>query len=350
MLDLLKLSAYKYELDESLIAQTPSEKREMSRLLILDKTTGNIDHRHFFNIIDYLNPGDCLVINNTRVIPARLFGKNPTRAGIIEVVLLERDKDSDDETWICMTKPGKKTHPGDKIIFEKDDKKMTGTVLSVLDGGLRRIKFEYEGIFNELLDALGLMPLPPYITKTLSDKDRYQTVYAKYDGSAAAPTAGLHFSKELIEQLKAKSVFFAQVLLHVGICTFRPVKVDDITKHHMHNEHIEVDEIAADTINNARANGGRIICVGTTSCRTLESVADDNGFIKPFKGETGIFIYPSYKFKVMDGLITNFHLPESTLLMLVSAFGGYDNVMNAYENAVTDKYRFFSFGDAMLLI
>lgn len=349
MPDLLKLSAYKYELDLSLIAQTPSEKREMSRLLVLEKQTGEIEHHHFFDIADYLNPGDCLVVNNTKVIPARLFGKNPSREGVIEVVLLERDKDVSEEVWICMTKPGKKTRPNDTIVFENADKKMIATVLSVLEGGLRRIKFEYDGIFNELLESIGLMPLPPYITAALSDKDRYQTVYAKYDGSAAAPTAGLHFSDELIKKLEAKGVLFAQVLLHVGIGTFRPVKVEDITKHHMHYEHIEVDSKAAEAINNARSNGGRIICVGTTSCRTLESVSDDNGFVNAFKGETGIFIYPPYKFKAIDGLITNFHLPESTLLMLVSAFGGYDNVMNAYKSAVADNYRFFSFGDAMFI-
>lgn len=347
MPDLLKTKSYFYELDESLIAQTPIEKRDSSRLLTLNKETGEVRHHHFSDIIDFLNPGDCLVVNDTKVIPARLFGKNPKRAGEIEVVLLSRDNTHDGDVWQCMTKPGKKTRPGDKIVF--GDGLLEGFVLDVLDGGLRLIEFKYDGIFNEVLDKIGIMPLPPYITSRLEDKNRYQTVYAKIDGSAAAPTAGLHFTTELIGKLKAKGVLFAEVLLHVGIGTFRPVKEADITKHLMHNEHIEVTAENADIINSARKNGGRIICVGTTSCRTLESVSDDNGIVHPFIGGTGIFIYPSYSFKATDALITNFHLPESTLLMLVSAFGGYENVMRAYKIAVEDKYRFFSFGDAMFL-
>ena len=350
MPDLLRTNSYFYELDEKLIAQTPSEKRDMSRLLAVDKATGNIEHKHFCDIGDYLKPGDCVVINDTKVIPARLYGKSPNHVGEIEVVLIARDNTAAGEVWSCMTRPGKKTKLNEKIIFGNENEPfMTGTVIDILEGGLRLIKFEYVGIFNEILDKIGLMPLPPYITEKLNDKSRYQTVYAKYDGSAAAPTAGLHFTKELIEQLKASGVIFAEVLLHVGIGTFRPVKVDDITKHHMHTEHIEVTKEAADKINSAKKNGGRLICVGTTSCRTIESVADENGIIKPFSGDTGIFIYPSYKFKAVDALITNFHLPESTLLMLVSAFGGYDNIMNAYKTAVEQRYRFFSFGDAMII-
>ncbi|HBL84202.1 MAG: tRNA preQ1(34) S-adenosylmethionine ribosyltransferase-isomerase QueA [Clostridiales bacterium GWF2_38_85] len=346
----MKTKSYFYGLDEKLIAQTPSEKRDKSRLLVLDKQNGAIEHKHFCDICEYLKPSDCVIINDTKVIPARLYGKSTTHTGKIEVVLIARDNKKGGEVWSCMTRPGKKTKLNEKITFcSESETLMTGTVIDILEGGLRLIKFDYDGIFNEILDKIGLMPLPPYITEKLSDKNRYQTVYAKYDGSAAAPTAGLHFTKELIGQLKESGVIFAEVLLHVGIGTFRPVKVENIKEHHMHTEHIEVTQETADKINTAKKNGGRIICVGTTSCRTLESVTDENGIIRPFSGDTGIFIYPSYKFKAIDALITNFHLPESTLLMLVSAFGGYENIMNAYKTAVEQKYRFFSFGDAMFI-
>lgn len=342
MNDLLKLSAYDYELPEELIAQTPIKQRDSSRLLKIDRESGEYADKSFSDIIEYLNAGDCLVLNETRVIPARLYGNSMNHSGQIEVVLLSRE---DGDVWKCMTRPGKKTKVGEGVDFGE----MQGTVEAVLEDGLRLIRFKYDGVFNEVLDRIGIMPLPPYIKERLEDKERYQTVYSKTEGSAAAPTAGLHFTNELLEKLQAKGVIIAKVLLHVGIGTFRPVKCENITDHHMHREYIKVTKQTADIINEAKRKGGRIICVGTTSCRTIESVADENGVVHEYEGETGIFIYPSYKFKAMDALITNFHLPESSLLMLVSAFGGYENIMNAYKHAVEEKYRFFSFGDAMFI-
>lgn len=347
MADLLKRSSYYYELPHELIAQTPWEKRDGSRLLCLDRKTGEMAHKHFFDIADMLEPGDCLVINDTRVIPARLFGKAEGRTGEIETVLLSRVDEMEGECWKCLTRPGKKTRVGAEIVFSP---RLSGRVLEVLEGGVRLIKFEYDGIFNEILDSIGLMPLPPYITKKLEDKSRYQTVYAKTDGSAAAPTAGLHFTPELLKKLTDKGVRIARVLLHVGLGTFRPVKEDDLTGHTMHSEYIKVTEEAASVINDTRARGNRIIAVGTTSVRTLESVTDDTGTVRPFEGETSIFLYPGKEFHCVDGLVTNFHLPESTLIMLVCAFAGYENTMEAYRRAVEEKYRFFSFGDAMLIV
>ncbi len=346
MADLLKRSSYFYDLPEELIAQTPWEKRDCSRLMCLDRYTGAVEHKHFFDIADMLNPGDCLVINDTRVIPARLFGKAEGRTGDIETVLLSRADDREGECWKCLTRPGKKTREGAVIVYSPE---LSGRVLEVLEGGIRLIKFEYEGIFSEILDRVGLMPLPPYITKKLEDKSRYQTVYAKTDGSAAAPTAGLHFTPELLKKITDKGVRIARVLLHVGLGTFRPVKEDDLTGHIMHSEYIRVTPESAEIINSTRAQGGRIIAVGTTSVRTLETVADENGNVRPFEGETSIFLYPGKEFHCVDGLVTNFHLPESTLIMLVCAFAGYDSTMNAYRKAVEEKYRFFSFGDAMLI-
>lgn len=344
--DLMLRSSYYYDLPQQLIAQTPAEKRDMSRLLVLDRKTGEVTHRHFHDITDYLRAGDCLVINDTKVIPSRLFAKNPDHAGEVEVVLLSRSKDGGDR-WECLVRPGKKAVVGDRLVFSDE---LSATVVGIGDEGVRIIDFGYSGNFMEILDRIGMMPLPPYITEKLDDKNRYQTVYAKYEGSAAAPTAGLHFTPELLKTLEENGVIIARVCLHVGLGTFRPVKEDDLRDHKMHVEHIRVTKEAADTINSARAAGGRIISVGTTSCRTLESCADENGILHPFEGETGIFIYPGYKFRMIDGLITNFHLPESTLLMLVSAFAGYEHVMNAYKQAVEEKYRFFSFGDAMLIV
>ena len=341
----MKTSDFYYDLPEELIAQDPLEDRTASRLLVLDRKTGAVKHKIFSDVIDYLNEGDCLVINNTRVIPARLIGEKEGTGGKVEVLLLKRRAN---DVWETLVKPGKKLKPGAKITF--GDGRLRAEVLEVVEEGNRLVKFYYEGIFEEILDSLGEMPLPPYITHKLEDKEMYQTVYAKFDGSAAAPTAGLHFTKELLNKIEEKGIKIASITLHVGLGTFRPVKVDDVNNHHMHTEWYEVNAEAADIINETKRNGGRVICVGTTSCRTIESVADDNGYMKAKTGETDIFIYPGYKFKVMDGLITNFHLPESTLVMLVSAFAGKENVLSAYETAVKEKYRFFSFGDAMILI
>ena len=346
-MDLLKRSTYFYDLPQELIAQTPSEKRDHSRLLCLNKENGSIEHKTFFDIIDYLKPGDCLVINDTKVIPARLFGKAEGRSGEIETVLLAHDEKSEGEVWKCLTRPGKKTKIGQKIIYSDE---LSGTVVDVLEGGIRVIKFEYEGVFNEILDRVGIMPLPPYITEKLQDKNRYQTVYAKTDGSAAAPTAGLHFTPELLKKAEEKGVEIVRVLLHVGLGTFRPVKEDDLSAHIMHSEYIKVTQEAADRINAVHQRGGRVIAVGTTSVRTLESATGDDGIVKPYEGDTSIFIHPGVKFKCVDAMITNFHLPESTLIMLVCAFAGYDNTMNAYKDAVEQRYRFFSFGDAMLIL
>ena len=348
IMDLTRLNTYFYDLPEELIAQTPSDKRDMSRMLVLDKANGEIKHKHFCDITEFLRPGDTLVINDTKVIPARIFGVNPKRAGEIETVLLHRVKDKEGETWECLTRPGKKTGVGDTVVYGNGE--LVGEVINVCEGGTREIRFTYDGVFHEILDKIGTMPLPPYITKRLEDKNRYQTVYAAHEGSAAAPTAGLHFTPELLDKIRDMGVNVEKVLLHVGLGTFRPVKEDVITDHKMHTEYIKVTPETADRINECRKAGGRIISVGTTSTRTLESVTDENGVVHPFEGETGIFIYPSYKFKAVDCQITNFHLPESTLLMLICAFAGYENAMNAYNTAVKEKYRFFSFGDAMLII
>ena len=341
----MKTSDFFYDLPEELIAQDPLEDRTASRLLVLNRETGAVEHKIFSDVIDYLNEGDCLVINNTRVIPARLIGEKEGTGGKVEVLLLKRRAN---DVWETLVKPGKKLRPGARVTF--GDGRLKAEILEIAEEGNRLVRFYYEGIFEEILDALGEMPLPPYITHKLEDKEMYQTVYAKYDGSAAAPTAGLHFTKELLSKIEEKGIKIASITLHVGLGTFRPVKVDDVNHHHMHTEWYEVNAEAADIINETKRNGGRVICVGTTSCRTIESVADENGYMKAKTGETDIFIYPGYKFKVMDGLITNFHLPESTLVMLVSAFAGKENVLSAYETAVKEKYRFFSFGDAMILI
>ena len=335
---------FDYELPEELIAQDPLEDRSSSRLMVLDRETGEFEHKVFKDIIDYLNPGDCLVLNNTKVIPARLFGAKEGTNARIELLLLKR---KENDVWETLVKPGKKAKPGTRIVF--GDGLLVGEIIDIVDEGNRLIKFYYEGIFEEILDKLGQMPLPPYITHELKDKNRYQTVYAKYDGSAAAPTAGLHFTKELLEQVKAKGIKIAEVTLHVGLGTFRPVKVDNILDHHMHSEFYMVSQEAADTINTAKKEGHRVISVGTTSTRTLESAADENGMLRECSGWTEIFIYPGYSFKVIDGLITNFHLPQSTLVMLVSALAGREQVLNAYKAAVEEKYRFFSFGDAMFI-
>ncbi len=335
---------FDYELPEELIAQDPLEDRSSSRLMVLDRETGEYEHKIFKDIIDYLEPGDCLVLNNTKVIPARLYGAKEGTNAKIEVLLLKRNEN---DVWETLVKPGKKARPGARIVF--GDGILVGEVVDVVEEGNRLIKFEYEGIFEEILDQLGQMPLPPYITHELKDKNRYQTVYAKYDGSAAAPTAGLHFTKELLEQVKQKGVNIAEVTLHVGLGTFRPVKVDNILDHHMHSEFYMVSKEAADMINSTKKSGHRVISVGTTSTRTLESAADENGMLRECSGWTEIFIYPGYKFKVIDGLITNFHLPQSTLVMLVSALAGRENVLSAYREAVEEKYRFFSFGDAMFI-
>ena len=340
----MKTSDFYYDLPQELIAQDPLEDRSSSRLLVLDRKTGEMEHRVFRDITEYLRPGDCLVVNNTKVIPARLLGvKEDTGAGI-EILLLKRKADN---VWETLVKPGKKARPGARIVF--GDGILKGEVLEVVDEGNRLIRFEYEGIFEEILDRLGQMPLPPYITHQLKDKNRYQTVYAEHDGSAAAPTAGLHFTPELLEEIQAKGVRLAHVTLHVGLGTFRPVKVENVSQHHMHSEYYVVEEEQARLINDTRAAGGRVICVGTTSCRTLESAADEDGILRAGSGWTDIFIYPGYRFKIMDALITNFHLPESTLLMLVSAFADKEKIMKAYEEAVRQRYRFFSFGDAMFI-
>lgn len=340
----LKKSDFYFDLPEELIAQDPLEDRSSSRLLKLNKETGEFSHHVFKDIIEYLNPGDCLVLNNTRVIPARLFGIKDDTGASVEFLLLKRLTDN---TWECLVKPGKKCKIGAKFSFGENV--MRCEIIDITPEGNRIVKFDFEGIWEEILDRLGEMPLPPYITHKLQDKNRYQTVYAKYDGSAAAPTAGLHFTPELLDSIKEKGVKVTFVTLHVGLGTFRPVKEENVLNHHMHSEWYEVTKEAADTINETKASGGRIICVGTTSCRTLESAADENGKVLAKCDNTEIFIYPGYKFKVLDCLITNFHLPESTLIMLVSALAGRENVMNAYEEAVKEKYRFFSFGDAMFI-
>ena len=340
----MKTSDFYYDLPKELIAQDPLEDRSSSRLLHLSMKDGSMEHRHFTDILDYLNEGDCLVINDTRVIPARLYGHKEETGALIEILLLKR---RENDIWECLVKPGKKARPGAKITF--GDGILKGEIIDIVDEGNRLIQFHYDGIFEEILDQLGEMPLPPYITHKLKDKNRYQTVYAKYDGSAAAPTAGLHFTKELLEKVKEMGVDIAEVTLHVGLGTFRPVKVDNVLDHHMHSEFYMVSAEAAEKINRTKANGGRVISVGTTSTRTLESAADENGMLHETSGWTEIFIYPGYKFKVIDGLITNFHLPQSTLVMLVSALAGREHVLHAYEIAVKEKYRFFSFGDAMLI-
>lgn len=337
---------YYYDLPEELIAQDPLADRSSSRLMVLDRENGNVEHHIFKDIIDYLNPGDCLVINDTKVIPARLIGEKVGTGAAIEVLLLKRLPDEKNR-WEVLVKPGKKARPGAKISFGGG--KLIGEIVDVVDEGNRIIEFTFDGIFEEILDELGQMPLPPYITHRLEDKNRYQTVYAKHEGSAAAPTAGLHFTNELLAAIEAKGIKIARVTLHVGLGTFRPVKVDNILEHHMHSEFYMVTEEAANIINETKKNGGRVISVGTTSTRTLESVANEDGTIPAKSGWTQIFIYPGYKFKAIDCLITNFHLPESTLVMLVSALAGRENVLNAYKQAVEEKYRFFSFGDAMFI-
>ena len=340
----MKTADFDYDLPQELIAQDPLEQRDSSRLLVLDKKTGERSHKIFHDIIDDLYPGDCLVINNTKVIPARLIGEREETGGKVEVLLLKRRTDN---VWETLVKPGKKARPGMRLSFGGG--LLHAQVQDIVDEGNRLIRFEYEGIFEEILDRLGQMPLPPYITHQLKDKNRYQTVYAKYEGSAAAPTAGLHFTEELLKKIQAKGIKIARVTLHVGLGTFRPVKVDDVTQHHMHTEYYRASQEAADIINDTKKSGGRVICVGTTSCRTIESAADENGIVRATEGDTDIFIYPGYQFKVLDCLITNFHLPESTLLMLVSALAGKENIMAAYKEAVEKKYRFFSFGDAMFI-
>lgn len=340
----MKTSDFYFDLPEELIAQVPILDRSSSKLMVLDKETGNIEHKIFKNVIDYLNPGDCLVLNDTRVIPARLIGEKVDTGGKIEFLLLKRHED---DTWESLVKPGKRAKIGTKFSFGEG--KLIGEVVGMGPEGSRIIKFHYEGIFEEVLDELGNMPLPPYITERLEERERYQTVYSKHNGSAAAPTAGLHFTEELLQQIKDKGVDIAFVTLHVGLGTFRPVKVDDVLAHEMHSEYYVVTKEAADKINKAKENGNNVICVGTTSSRTIESVATDDNRVQEGSGWTSIFIYPGYKFKVVDKLITNFHLPESTLIMLVSALAGQENVLNAYNIAVEEKYRFFSFGDAMII-
>ena len=340
----LKKSDFYFDLPQELIAQDPLEDRSASRLLVLNRETGAVEHHIFKEITDYLRPGDCLVLNNTKVIPARLLGTKEDTGAAIEVLLLKR---RENDIWETLVKPGKKARPGAKIVF--GDGCLRAEVLDVVEEGNRLIRFDYEGIFEEVLDRLGEMPLPPYITHKLQDKNRYQTVYAKYEGSAAAPTAGLHFTEELLSQIGEMGVNIAYVTLHVGLGTFRPVKADNLSEHHMHSEHYQVTQETADLINRTKESGGRVICVGTTSCRTVESAADENGRVQPGCGDTEIFIYPGYRFKVLDCLITNFHLPESTLVMLVSALAGREQVLAAYQEAVEERYRFFSFGDAMLI-
>ena len=339
----MKTHDFWYDLPESLIAQTPLAKRDTSRLLVLDKNTGAVTHKKFFDIIDYLKPGDCLVMNDSRVLPARLLGHRPT-GGAAELLLL---RDLGNCRWECLAKPGRKLTPGQKVIFGDND--LIATIVDICDDGNRIVEFQYAGIFLEVLERLGKMPLPPYIKEELQDQDRYQTVYSREVGSAAAPTAGLHFTEELLEKIRQKGIQTAFVTLHVGLGTFRPVKAEEIREHHMHSELCMISQETANILNETKKNGGRIICVGTTSCRTLESLADEKGYFAASSKWTDIFIYPGYQFKSMDGLITNFHLPESTLVMLVSAFAGRENVLNAYKIAVDEKYRFFSFGDAMFI-
>ncbi len=342
--EMLKTSDFYFDLPPELIAQDPLTDRSASRLLVLDKNTGEIKHEQFRNIINYLNPGDCLVLNDTRVIPARLHGIREGTGAAIEVLLLKR---KEKDVWETLVRPGKKVRPGAKLSFGEG--LLRGEVLEIVEEGNRLIRFQYEGIFEEVLDRLGEMPLPPYITHKLEDKNRYQTVYAKYDGSAAAPTAGLHFTRDLLDEIAQRGVNLAYVTLHVGLGTFRPVKAERITEHHMHSETYQITKEAAEVINRTRKNGGRVICVGTTSCRSLESAAEEDGTLRECSGDTEIFIYPGYRFKVLDALITNFHLPESTLVMLVSALAGREKVLRAYGEAVEERYRFFSFGDAMLI-
>ncbi len=344
MEEVMKTSDFAYDLPEELIAQDPLADRASSRLLVLDKKTGERAHKNFHEIVHYLRRGDCLVINDTKVIPARLIGQKEGTGGKVEVLLLKRRENN---IWETLVKPGKKARPGAEIVFGGG--LLRAEVLEVVEEGNRLVKFSYEGIFEEILDQLGQMPLPPYITHELEDRNRYQTVYAAYEGSAAAPTAGLHFTKELLAKIEDMGVSIARVTLHVGLGTFRPVKVEDVAKHHMHTEYYRVTEEAADIINGTKKRGGRVICVGTTSCRTIESAAAADGTVVPGEGDTDIFIYPGYRFKVLDCLITNFHLPESTLLMLVSALAGREQVMAAYQEAVAERYRFFSFGDAMFI-
>ena len=340
----MKVTEFDYELPEELIAQTPIEKRDESRLMVLNRKEHTIEHKTFKDIIDYLEPGDCLVRNNTKVIPARIYGKKETGANI-EFLLLNN---IEGDIWETIVRPGNKLHIGTKVIF--GDGLLTAEILDTMPGGTRKVLFTYEGIFNEILDKIGLMPLPPYIHKELKEKDRYQTVYAKYEGSAAAPTAGLHFTKELLEKIEQKGIEIANVTLHVGIGTFRPVKEDTVEEHEMHSEHFYIKQEDCDKINKAKKNGKRVIAVGTTSCRVLETIANpEDGTVEPIESDTQIFIYPGYKFKCIDGLITNFHLPQSTLLMLVSALAGKDYIMKAYKEAVKEKYKFFSFGDAMFI-
>ena len=341
----LRTSDYFFDLPEELIAQDPLEDRSSSRLLVLDKNTGETKHKSFKDILEYIRPGDCLVLNNTKVIPARLLGVKEDTGAAVEVLLLKR---REDDVWETLVKPGKKLRPGAKMVF--GDGLLKAEVLEVVEEGNRLVKFFYDGIWEEVLDSLGEMPLPPYITHKLQDKNRYQTVYAKYEGSAAAPTAGLHFTKELLAELNDRGIRTAYVTLHVGLGTFRPVKVDNVLEHHMHTEYYQVSQEAADIINETKKNGHRVICVGTTSCRTIESAADESGMLSECCGNTDIFIYPGYEFKVLDCLITNFHLPESTLVMLVSALAGRGHVLKAYEEAVKERYRFFSFGDAMMIV
>lgn len=341
----LKLKDFDYELPEELIAQDPLLERSGSRLMTMNRQSGELSHKVFSDVIDYLQQGDCLVINDTKVIPARLYGVREGTGAAIELLLLKR---RGNDIWETLVKPGRKAKAGTVIIFGEG--KLKGRILDIVEDGNRLIQFEYEGIFEEILDELGQMPLPPYITHTLQDKNRYQTVYAKHEGSAAAPTAGLHFTKELLHKIEEKGVKIAHVTLHVGLGTFRPVKVENVLEHHMHSEYYCIEQTEADIINQAKDRGNRVICVGTTSCRTIESAALEDGRISASSGYTDIFIYPGYKFKLMDGLITNFHLPQSTLLMLVSAFAGREHVLHAYKTAVEERYRFFSFGDAMLIL
>ena len=338
-------SDYFFELPGELIAQDPLEERTSSRLLVLDKRTGAVSHHVFRDIGDFLRPGDCLVLNDTRVIPARLLGEREGTGAHVELLLLKRKSG---DVWETLVRPGKKCRPGTRLTF--GDGMLKAEILDTVEEGSRLVRFDYEGIFEEVLDRLGEMPLPPYITHKLQDRNRYQTVYAKHEGSAAAPTAGLHFTKELLDRLEGKGIGIAYVTLHVGLGTFRPVKEENVLEHHMHTEHYEVSREAADTINRTKAQGGRIVCVGTTSCRTLESAAGEDGLVRPCSGDTDIFIYPGYRFRVLDALLTNFHLPESTLIMLVSALAGREHVLAAYEEAVRERYRFFSFGDAMLIV
>ncbi len=340
----MKKQDFNFELPERLIAQDPIEDRSSSRLMLVDKETGEVSHKVFKDIVKYLNEGDCLVLNNTKVIPARLLGEKEGTGGQVELLLLKRN---DNDVWEALAKPGRSARLGQKLVFGNG--LLKAEVISISEEGNRHIKFDYQGIFEEILDELGQMPLPPYITHKLKDKSRYQTVYAKNEGSAAAPTAGLHFTNDLLKQIENKGVIIANVTLHVGLGTFRPVKADNILEHHMHSEYYEINQEEADKINKTKKNGGRIIAVGTTSCRTLESAANEDGLVMAASKNTEIFIYPGYKFKILDGIITNFHLPESTLLMLVSALAGRENILKAYNLAIEEKYRFFSFGDAMFI-